>query len=269
MGHPAVDFIEGRVPEVGGCQIVAEGAGDGGFRGRAAGRREEVGITFGEAVGVVLGQREEAEREEIAEGIGEVVKGNLRDIEMELAGPEERVVAILGKGLTIAGALRGEHDLAEFLRWEFPRGATAVEFVFKHEPRVDVHAKGDGVAKHRVENGEAFGVAGGLLQAYTAQDMFGEGAGGFGEIHRVVAQEEGFGAQHMGMVGVAEFVREGRHAVGAIGESHENAALAGAGQVGAETALAFASTVLGFDPAVAQRHRSKIPQMGAEAVKCL
>src|SRR5690606_11676455 len=77
--------------------------------------------------------------EQVDEGVWEVVEGRVRDVEMQLAGPKQRMVALQRVEKRLL--LRRLHTGVEFVDAERPFPARFLETRLEEEPCVNVHEK--------------------------------------------------------------------------------------------------------------------------------
>ena len=233
------------------------------LHGHAARVLEQGGVAPGEGRPFGLGAGVEARAEQEAEGVREVVEGRLGGVEVQLRGPEVRVVP--AEAVVIGLALGVLHQTVELGHADGAFAAGGVEGRLEQEAGVDVHAEGDAVQHLLLEEGEPARGVRCVADGGVGDDPLGEGGGRLGQAHGVVPGQQGQFIHQPLVVGVAQLVGQRPHVGGGAPEGHEDPRLAAQGEAGAEAAGPLVGAVFGFDPALAEGLPGQGGQVVAEA----
>ena len=165
---------------------------------------------------------------------------------MRLHGPHVGVELVGVQTVAVGLALRGKHEVVQFLDAEFALGPLFEDAGLQKEARVDVHHDLRGVLQERVQHGQPVGT-GGPIKGGGRHESLAEDACRFGQWHGCRTLGGGTVGQVDVVIRVAKFVGKGLDAVETVGEVHEDTGLV-TPDAHAEGAVPFAVPWFGVNP---------------------
>ena len=233
----------------GSVELEADGLPHHVFRRIAAGQLEVLLVSRQEFRTFLLVLGEETPAEQVAEGIGEIVEGGVRDVEMELGRPEIGIATLGVQHVSEHAALGMDHHLLQPAHADFAVRPFFVEGLFEFEAHRDVHQVGGAVAGLQVQQeGPVFGAHVRFLQQSPHEQHLAEGGSGFGQGHGIGAVQRAFLPHQVAVKGVSQLVGQGQHVTHVVVIGHVDTGLFRQGRSRAEGAGTLARPGRPVDP---------------------